>query len=81
MKVKEYREKWGLTQKDMAKASGIGVNTLRNIENQKISMSNIKVETAVRLARTMGISLDEFVGPIFEHDEKLIFERDIKWMK
>lgn len=81
MKVKEYREKWGLTQEDMAKAAGIGVSTLCDIENQKISMGNIKVETAVRLARMMGISLDEFVGPIFENDEKLIFERDIKWMK
>lgn len=81
MKVKEYREKWGLTQEDMAKAAGIGVSTLGDIENQKISMGNIKVETAVRLARFMGISLDEFVGPIFEKDEKLIFERDIKWIK
>lgn len=79
MNPNEYRKMWNLTQEDLARQAGISVRTLRDIETRATSIGSIKVDTAVRLARAMGITVDELIGEVFEVDEKLIYEKDFKW--
>lgn len=79
MTLKEYRLQLDLTQSDLANASGVGVRTIREIENQKRPISNITVSTAVRLARALCITVEDLTGKIFDVEDKIYFENDFIW--
>ena len=81
MNPKKYREKWNLTQKDLANQAGITIGMLRKIENQKISIGAVSVDTAVRLSKAMGITVEEFIGKRLEVDDGILYEKDIEWFK
>lgn len=81
MTLKEHRLQWGMTQKDLANASGVSIKTIQEIENHKRLIRNVTVNTAVRLTRVFGISIEELVGKGFDVDDKICFENDFIWFK
>lgn len=79
MFIKKYREYWHLTQEDMAKMAGVSVKTISQLENHQRSVGSVTVDTAIRICRAMGISMDEFTGKVMEAEEmdgKLLYEND-----
>lgn len=76
MTLKEYRLQWKMTQKDLAKASGVSIKTIQEIENHKRLIGNVTVKTAVRLTRVLGITVEDLTGKIFDVDDKMYFEND-----
>lgn len=81
MDILEYRKKWGLTQEDIAQQSGVNVGLIRKLEKKQRSIGSIKVDTAVRLAKVMGITVEEFIGKRMEIDDRILYEKDFKWYK
>lgn len=65
------RDRRGWTQKDLAAASGVPLRTIASYEAEGV---NAKVKTALVLADTLGVSLDQLVGraPLYEPVEVLI---------
>lgn len=65
-RVRELREKLGLTQHDLCMKYDIQFTTLRNIEKNRVS--NIKTETLFKLKKAFGLScLDDLFE--FKEDE------------
>ena len=59
--LKKLRNKKGWTQERLAREAGISYNTLIKIERGGIR--NPKLETLIKLAKALGVSLDRLVGP------------------
>jgi putative transcriptional regulator len=59
--LKQLRERVGLSQPDLAKASTVPLGTIRSIEQGRRSPV---FATAVHLARAMGVSLDELAASV-----------------
>lgn len=79
MDLKEYREQCGFTQRDLAMHAGVGLKTIQEIERKKRSVGSLRVITAVKLARVLGITVEQLTGKVFEGEEKLVFENDFVW--
>lgn len=79
MTLKGLRTKAKLTQKDLAMHSGVSVRTIQRIENNKQLLTDTTLETAVRLTRALGISIEELIGKVMETEEKIYFENDFQW--
>lgn len=79
MTLKEYRQQLGLTQRDLAMHSGISIRTIRDIENHNRLIGSVTVITAVRLARALGVTVEDLTGKVFENDDKVYFEADFEW--
>jgi len=60
-RLREYRIERGFSIKELAQKSGLAVNTLSLIENQKSSPS---VNTLVQLAKALGIPLANLFEPV-----------------
>ena len=60
--LKKLRNKKGWTQEKLAREAGISYITLVKIERGNIE--NPKLQTLVKLARTLGVSLDKLVGSL-----------------
>ena len=56
----EYRKQKGWSQERLAKESGISYNTLIKLERNGIK--NPKIETVIKLADALKVSLDALVG-------------------
>lgn len=59
LRIKELREEFGLTQKELADKIG---NVQRNVSNWENGASEPDLETLLRLADVFGVSLDELFG-------------------
>jgi transcriptional regulator with XRE-family HTH domain len=59
-KLAEFRKQKGWSQERLAKESGISYNTLIKLERNGIK--NPKIETVIKLADALKVSLDELVG-------------------
>ena len=59
-RVKEYRKQKGLTQQKLAEKTGLSFNTITKIEQGIGDSPTLK--TLVKLADTLGVSIDELVG-------------------
>lgn len=81
MTLKEYRTQLGITQKDLAMNSGVSIRTIREIENQKRLIGNVTVNTAMRLARVLGITVEDLTGKMIDVEDKIYFENDFIWFK
>lgn len=57
LRLKEVRERIGMSQYRLAKVSGISQSTISDIENGKMSPS---VDTMYRLCSALGVTLSEF---------------------
>lgn len=55
----EFRLKRKLTQRDLAKKSGVSYNTIIKIERGAIP--NPKIETVVKLAKALKTSIDSLI--------------------
>ena len=56
----KIRRQKGWSQEKLAHQAGISYNTLIKIERNGIG--NPKIETVIKLAEALGISIDELVG-------------------
>ncbi|MFH1958677.1 MAG: helix-turn-helix transcriptional regulator [bacterium] len=56
----EYRLKRDLTQRDLARKSGVSYNTIIKIERGGIT--NPKIETVIKLAKALNISIDNLIN-------------------
>jgi len=70
-RLRESRIEHGFSIKALAEKSGLSVNTLSLIENQKTSPS---VNTLVQLAKTLGIPLASLFEPLRE-DPQIIYTK------
>jgi plasmid maintenance system antidote protein VapI len=59
-RLKRLRELAGLSQGELARRAGVNRPIISDLESNK--RQNITVDTAKRLARTLGVSLDLLVG-------------------
>jgi len=55
-KVKEYREKRGLTQEELSKLSGISRTTISDLENSKLEEISTKTMKALSSALKVNIT-------------------------
>jgi transcriptional regulator with XRE-family HTH domain len=60
-KLKQLREKAGLTQSALASATGLGLGTIRDYEQGKKEPT---LRSAARLAAALGATVEEFVGTL-----------------
>ena len=81
MTLKEHRLQLGLTQGELERISGISVKTIQQIENHKRPLGGVSVNTAIRLANALGITVEELVGKVFEVNDEMYFENDFVWFK
>jgi len=58
--LRKYRDKKGWSQEKLAREAGISYNTLIKIERGGIK--NPKIETIIKLAKALSVSIDELVG-------------------
>jgi len=58
--LSKIRKQKGWSQEKLAQEAGISYNTLIKIERSGIK--NPKIETVLKLARALGISIDKLVG-------------------
>ena len=61
IKLKELREKKGLSQEDLAKISQVSRVTISNLETGK--QRNITSDTLIKLSSALGEPLDTFLLP------------------
>ena len=57
--LKKLRQKKGWSQEKLAKEADISYNTLIKIERGRIK--NPKLETLIKLAKALGVSIDELI--------------------
>jgi transcriptional regulator with XRE-family HTH domain len=55
--VQRVREERGLTQRELARRSGVSIGTIRNLEQNVVN--TLRLESARRIARVLGVSVDE----------------------
>jgi transcriptional regulator with XRE-family HTH domain len=58
--LKELRKQKGWSQERLARESNISYHTLIKLEQK--SIENPKIETVIKLADALNVSLDELVG-------------------
>lgn len=58
LKVERAKRDW--TQSDLAKESGVCRLTISNLENGKQGIENLQVKQLSKLAKALGISINEF---------------------
>jgi DNA-binding XRE family transcriptional regulator len=61
--LKEAREILGLSKKDLSKASGISMASIRYIEDDVKRVSKTNYGVALELARALGLSVEEIKWP------------------
>lgn len=57
--IKKYRAKMGLTQETLSRKADISYNTIIKIESRGIT--NPRMETLIKLAKALEISIDELI--------------------
>jgi transcriptional regulator with XRE-family HTH domain len=58
-RLKALREKAKLTQEELARAAGLGVDTIRKLEQTN---ADPKLTTFIALVRALGVGLDDLAG-------------------
>ena len=61
MTVQELRKGKGMTQQELAMAAGVKISTLQKIERVPSMPLGTSVEVALRLARVLGVSVEDLV--------------------
>jgi len=59
--LKKLRKKKGWSQERLARESGISYQTLIKTEQDRIKTP--RLDTLIKLAKALGVSLDKLVGP------------------
>lgn len=61
MTVKELRAAAGLTQAQLAEAAGINVRQIQKIESGEISLVNVTLGNALKLAQALGVGVEDLL--------------------
>jgi len=64
--IKKLRERNGMTQGDIARATGLERSYVSRLEGGKINYPRLK--TVYKLAHALGVSVDEFVKIAISND-------------
>jgi XRE family transcriptional regulator, master regulator for biofilm formation len=75
-KIREIRERKGLSLREVAKRLGIGHAYLSRVENDKVSPN---VETLAKIAEALGCEISDFFENKIEADEELKNE-GVRWV-
>lgn len=67
MGLKELRIKKGYTQKGLAEATGLSDVKISYIEHGKIKPENIRLSTALKLAKALRCRPDELLEEVSDH--------------
>ena len=59
--LKAARQSSGMTQKQLADASGVNIRQIQRIENGEGDMSNVTLANAVKLADALGVDVKELL--------------------
>jgi transcriptional regulator with XRE-family HTH domain len=65
--VQRIREERGLTQRELSRRSGVSIGTIRNLEQNLVK--TLRLESARRIARVLGVSVDEMAEAAREDTE------------
>ena len=60
-RIKEFREKLGLTQDELARKSGVSRMTIVALENNKAKVTTTK--TLLAVSKALGVTVDEIFFP------------------
>ena len=61
MTGKELRAAAGLTQAQLAEAAGINVRQIQKIESGEISLVNVTLGNALKLAQALGVGVEDLL--------------------
>ena len=61
MKLKEYRERAGLSQSELARASGVSVRMIQHYEQGAKDINKAAVITVKQLADAVGCKIEELI--------------------
>lgn len=81
MKLKEMREKQGLTQAELSYLSGVNFRSLQDYEQGHKSLKSAKGETLLRLSHILGFSVEDIIKDdetdieLFINNSKVISNR------
>ena len=75
-RLRYYREKANISQKELSESVGISFSTYNNYETRNYEP---KIEILVKLARALGCSVDDLVGYVAPAEEERIFKALSKW--
>ena len=59
--LKQHRINAGLTQKQLAEASGVNIRQIQKIESGEIQIGNVTLQNAARLASALGVELKDLL--------------------
>lgn len=62
MSIKQYREKLGYTQRELASRSGINYRSLQDYEQGHKRLASATGETLIRLSMALGCSIEELLS-------------------
>lgn len=80
MNLAKYRHKWEMTQQDLSHTTGISIRQIRDIESGKVNVRHLHADTAIRLSRALGVSVEQLLGVVGEKDDgSLYYESDFVW--
>ena len=68
--IKKYRKEKGITAAELSELVDLSHDFIRQIESEKAAY-NFSVETFYKISVALGVSLDKFVVPIENDDEKI----------
>jgi len=81
MKVKQYRLAWKMSQRDLSQLTGLSIRHIRDIESGMVSPTHIRADTAIRLAHTFGVSVEDLLECVWETDTgKLLYASEFQWL-
>lgn len=61
MTIKALRESRGLSQSQLAKATGISVRTLQSYEQGQRDIYKMQLQTASRIAQALGVEIEKLL--------------------
>lgn len=61
MTIKALRESRGLSQSQLAKATGISVRTLQSYEQGQRDIYKMQLQTASRIAQALGVKIEKLL--------------------
>jgi transcriptional regulator with XRE-family HTH domain len=69
-RLRQFRELTGLSQNELAKRAGVPRPVITDVESGR--QRSVNLETARRLARALGVTLDMLAGPEEEDEEPAV---------
>ena len=65
--IKYYRKKIGITQSNLAEATGISLRTLQDYEQGRKPLEKAAAATVLRLSRVLGCNVEDLIDDQTDH--------------